>query len=163
MKPQNGGCLCGQIRYQVGDNPIRVSFCHCRFCQRARGGAFAVEPIFAIEQFNLTSGTPKTYDHISQGSGKTLYNHFCDRCGTGLYYSFERWPDVVGVHAGTFDDPNWFDWTPQTAKHIFLDDARHETLIPAGIPTFAQHATLSDGTPVAPTLYSAPHLIARRD
>lgn len=159
MKPQQGGCLCGQIRYQATQQPIRVSFCHCKFCQRARGAAYAVEPIFQMTDFELLSGKPKTYDHKSEGSGKILQVHFCDNCGSGTYYTFERWDDIIGVHAGTFDDPNWFDWTAENAKHIFLDVARHDAVIPAGIPTFGQHATDSDGKPVEPTIFDTPHVI----
>ncbi len=162
MLPQPGGCLCGQIRYQVTHTPLRVSFCHCKFCQRARGAAYAIEPIFEKSHYALLQGYPKTYDHISKGSGQILHVHFCANCGAGIAYSFARWPDLIGLHAGTFDDPNWFDYGPDTAKHIFLDDARHDTLIPPSLPTFAQHSTTTDGTPIPPTIYDAPHRIGRK-
>ena len=41
-----GGCLCGDARYKVSTSPLRVTVCHCRFCQRFTGSAFLVEPIF---------------------------------------------------------------------------------------------------------------------
>jgi len=42
-----GGCLCGDIRYRTtAAEPIRVTVCHCTFCQKLTGSAFLVEPIF---------------------------------------------------------------------------------------------------------------------
>jgi hypothetical protein len=41
-----GGCLCGDIRYKTLADPLRVTICHCRFCQRFTGSSYLVEPIF---------------------------------------------------------------------------------------------------------------------
>jgi len=160
MTHQTGGCLCGAIRYEVTAPPARVTFCHCRFCQRITGGPYAVEPIFSASDMTITKGKPNTYAHRSEGSGMKVYSHFCGTCGAGIYYSFDRWDDVIGIHGGTFDDPNWFTFDESNAKHIFLDVARHDTVIPAGLPTFRQHATTTDGTPCKATVYDAPHPMA---
>lgn len=162
MVNQTGGCLCGQIRYEVTAQPARVSFCHCRICQRQSGAAYAVEPIFARSDFKITQGTPKTYDHLSEGSGKVIHSHFCTNCGSGLFYTFERYPENMGIHAGGFDDPNWFEWDASNAKHIFLDSAQHGTVIPAGIPVFDQHAVNRDDSLNTPTILDAPKVINRR-
>jgi len=162
MEIQKGGCLCGALRYQVSAQPVRVSFCHCRFCQRATGGPYIVEPIFNSDDVTLTSGRAKTYDQRSEGSGKIIQLHFCETCGTRLFYTFERFPGLTGVLAGSFDDPNWFSYDAETAKHIFLDDARDDTVVPAGLPTFQQHATTRDGTPCEATVFDMPHAIRPR-
>ena len=39
---QAGGCLCSELRYETLAEPQRITFCHCRFCQRATGSAFMV-------------------------------------------------------------------------------------------------------------------------
>ena len=121
-----------------------------------------VEPIFEAPNFVLLSGAPKTYDQVSAGSGKTVHSHFCQDCGTKLWLSFERFPDAVGVYAGTFDDPCWFRFAPATSKHIFLDAARADTVIPAGLPTFAQHAMARDGTPLVATVFETCRQIGRQ-
>jgi hypothetical protein len=162
MSTHEGGCLCEEIRYAVKTQPMRVTICHCRFCQRATGSAYLVEPIFGKSDFAVISGQPKIYRHRSTGSGKMVDVHFCEKCGTKLFLSFERFPTVVGVYGGTFDDPNWFERSAKTSRHIFLSVAQHGTVIPAGVDYFDQHATTNDGTPIAPSV-SDEHLVIPRD
>ena len=157
-----GGCLCGANRYAANAEPVRVTFCHCRFCQRATGSAYLVEPIFDRNSLNIQMGSPTKYEHRSEGSGKMVTINFCTKCGTNLFLEFERFPDVVGVYGGTFDDPNWFERTPENSKHIFLDVAQHGTVVPAGFNTFQQHSTLSNGTPVEPMVFNKPHMLAMK-
>jgi hypothetical protein len=143
-----GGCLCSALRYETLAEPDRITFCHCRFCQRATGSAFMVEPLFRVEDFRMAKGTPTIYQLTSAGSGKTVKVHFCSTCGTKLYLSFERFTDCYGVYAGTFDDPNWFPLPPHNTKQIFISAARPDTILHPGIATFEHHARLNDGTPV---------------
>jgi len=118
-----------------------------------------VEPIFSRDDLVLTSGDPKTFDLTSEGSGKMVHVHFCGDCGTKLWLSFERFPDAVGVYAGTFDDPCWFAIEPATSKHIFLGMARKDTVVPAGLPTYVEHATTNDGVAHEPRIFEAPKII----
>jgi hypothetical protein len=159
MSTHEGGCLCGAIRYSVKSAPVRVTFCHCRFCQRATGSAYLVEPIFEKRAFELVAGEPKIYSHRSAGSGKIVDIHFCAACGTKLFLTFERFPGYAGLYGGTFDDPNWFDYSASNAKHIFLSVGRHGTIVPAGIPCFDQHEMTNDGQRIAPQVFSEPHVI----
>ncbi|MEQ9329617.1 MAG: GFA family protein [Rhodospirillales bacterium] len=153
MSGNEGGCLCGRIRYATTAEPSRVTVCHCRFCQKATGSAYMVEPIFGKDDLVLLAGAPKTYEQTSRGSGKIVRAHFCEYCGTKLWLSFERFPDHVGVYAGTFDDPCWFPMSPSSSKHIFLGMARSDTVIPSGLPTFVEHATTNDGDSLESTVF----------
>ena len=130
MSLNHGGCLCGAIRYATSADPVRVTYCHCKFCQRATGSAYMVEPIFLKPSFEITSGKPATYALASAGSGKQVTINFCSTCGTKLYLSFERFPTALGLYAGTFDNPNWFARIPKLSKHIFLSSAQDGTVIP---------------------------------
>lgn len=159
MTIAQGGCLCGEMRYEVKNQPARTTICHCKFCQRATGGAYLVEPVFDSADFAISSGKPKCYTHVSEGSGKEVYVHFCDNCGTKLFLTFERFEDAVGVYGGTLDDPNWLEITPQNCKHIFLEVAQKGTVIPPYFSTFEKHAIKNDGTPIEPTIFEKPHII----
>jgi hypothetical protein len=151
-----GGCLCGAVRYRVTARPARVTICHCRFCQRATGGAYMVQPAIAETDLAVIKGAPKVYAHRSEGSGKEIYIHFCETCGTKLYQKFERFVGAAGVYAGTLDDPNWVVIRAETDKHIFTENARAETLIPAHISIFRHHAIENDGTPKPADRLEAP-------
>jgi len=163
MSNAQGGCLCGGLRYEVRSPPSRVTICHCRFCQRSTGGAYLVEPIFGKHEFSLTTGETKVYVHRSEGSGQQVYVNFCDKCGTKLFLNFDRWPDIVGVYGGTFDNPNWYERTPENSKQIFLSVAQTGTIIPPGVNTFAEHVTAKDGTPIEPKVFSKPKIIGLPD
>jgi len=118
-----------------------------------------VESIFEKTSFEIISGKPATFTQASEGSGKQVTNNFCAACGTNLYLGLERFPALYGVYSGTFDDPNWFDRSPEITRHIFLDSAQNGTVIPAGISTFRQHMMLNDGTPIAPLVFDSHHKI----
>ncbi len=90
-----------------------------------------VEPIFRLEDLRMTGGSPTVYDIISAGSGKLVHIHFCQTCGTKLYLTFERFAETCGVYAGTFDDPNWFAVDADNSRHIYVDVARRDTILPA--------------------------------
>jgi hypothetical protein len=49
--PDKGGCICGAIRYEITQEPIRAYACRCTDCQRAMVSAFSAVP---SEAFRLT-------------------------------------------------------------------------------------------------------------
>ena len=155
-----GGCICGAIRYSTSSEPMLVMYCHCRFCQRATGAAYSVEPIFEKKSFKVIAGTPMTYMQTSDGSGRRVTINFCATCGTKLFLDLERFPTFSVVYGGTFDDPNWFDRPPKIARHIFLDFAQKGTVIPAGVSAFPQHALRNDGTWCEPVVFEQHHVVA---
>ena len=159
MSKAQGGCLCGGIRYEVANQPAKVTMCHCKFCQRSTGGAYMVQPALNASDFTVTKGSPKTYTHVSEGSSKEIHINFCDNCGTKIFQTFERFEGAVGLYRGTLDDPNWLEITPDNSKHIFLGVAQSETIVPAHTSTFMEHAFENDGTPIAPTVFDAPQKI----
>ena len=55
-----GGCLCGEVRYRTTAKPVRITICHCTFCQRLTGSAYLVEPIFKREDVEFDGAQAKT-------------------------------------------------------------------------------------------------------
>jgi hypothetical protein len=160
MSFAQGGCLCGELRYEVTCPPAKITMCHCKFCQRATGGAYMVQPVFNATDFTMTKGCPKIYTHVSAGSGKEVYVNFCDQCGTKVFLTFERFEGAVGLYGGALDDPNCIKATPDNSKHIFLKFGQPETAIPAHINVFAEHVVQGDGTPIMPIILDQPRKIA---
>jgi hypothetical protein len=147
-----GGCLCGDIRYQTIADPVRITICHCTFCQKLTGSAYLVEPIFRKQDAVFTGAAPRIYDHRSDTSGKRVSVHFCGRCGTTICLDLERFPDIIGICGGTFDDPNWFERSSAKCRHIFTRSAQTGVTIPAGVNAFTEHAVELDGTANRPTV-----------
>lgn len=161
MEEHEGGCLCGQLRYRVrADGAQRVAYCHCKFCQRSTGGAYAIEPFFKAEEFEIIAGTASVYDHQSSGSGKMLHLTFCPKCGTKVSNKMDRYPDLIAVMAGTFDDPEWFE-PAKVIRHVFTSFARKGTVIPPSINTYEAAALTIDGQPNAPVVYEDFHVVGR--
>lgn len=151
-QPLEGGCLCGRLRYRAQKPPLWVTVCFCSFCQRATGSDRMIEPIFERDELVFTKGTPAVYTLPSDGSGQDINVNYCEACGTKLALTFARWPDRLGIYVGTLDDPAAIPVTGENAKQIFVSEARPDTVIFAGLPTFLRHATETDGTPINPVV-----------
>ena len=154
-----GRCLCGEVTYDTGSEPLWVTVCYCRFCQRATGSDRMIEPIFEKDSFRFTAGEPAVYTLPSEGSGQDIHVHFCRTCGTNLALTFDRWPDRLGIYIGTLDDPGAIEVTPENSKHIFLSEARAGTLIPPGFKIYDRHATEMDGTPIEPAIHDVVRIL----
>lgn len=151
-----GGCICGAVRYSVKTHPKWVINCGCGFCQRATGGHYLVEAMIPRDALEILTGTPKSYSRRSEGSGKEIHIHFCDTCGTKVFTNFERYGDICGVFAGTFDDPNWFPRTPETTFYFFLGEMADGVVIPAGFNVYYGHSLKLDGTNNTPQRFDIP-------
>ena len=57
-----GGCTCGNVRYRLIRSPIIVHACHCRWCQRETGTAFALNAMIESDKVILLGGHPESID-----------------------------------------------------------------------------------------------------
>jgi hypothetical protein len=136
-----GGCLCGAVRYRVRGQPVVGLVCHCTFCQRRTGAAFAVLGYFEDCDVEFNRGRRTVYEHRSDESGRWLRTEFCPVCGTTVTHTAERRPELRGIAGGTFDDPGWLT----IERHIWVRSARRWVSIPAGVEVF------QEGSPAPPT------------
>ena len=37
-----GGCICGQVKYQIIDKPLFTQACHCKDCKVLTGSSYVV-------------------------------------------------------------------------------------------------------------------------
>jgi len=118
-----------------------------------------IEPVFERAPFTFTKNHPSIYTLRSEGSGKDINVHFCADCGTKLALTFERWPDRIGIYAGTLVDATAISVTPENSKHIFVSEARPGTILPPGFKTFDRHATENSGAPIEPTIHTSPFAV----
>ena len=70
-----GGCVCGSLRYEVSGEPERIIVCHCHFCQRRTGSAFAIIPMFEKKHVLFNEGEKKFLDPSQMNmEGGLIYN-----------------------------------------------------------------------------------------
>lgn len=74
-----GGCLCGAVRYRVRGKPVVSVVCHCKFCQRRLGSAFATFAYFDETNVEFIQGHVTEYEHRSDESGRWLRMQFCSK------------------------------------------------------------------------------------
>ncbi|MEQ9640024.1 MAG: GFA family protein [Alphaproteobacteria bacterium] len=125
-----GGCYCGEIRYESGGDLQGAIQCHCRECQYITGGNPNVIVIVPADGFKFTKGEPKSFTRSDLESPVTRL--FCENCGTGIGTRTPRRPDSVILKVGTLDDPSIF----QAKAAIFTCDAQPFHVVPEGIPAF---------------------------
>lgn len=98
-------CRCGQLQAVCTGDPIRVSVCHYRHCQRRSGSAFAVQARWPLAQVTI-SGQRRTWRGAGD-SGAFSSFYFCDSCGATLAYENDDWPGVIAIAVGGFADPTF--------------------------------------------------------
>ncbi len=96
--------MCGAVRFAYGGKVGPAAYCHCQDCRRCTGSAFNVGVAFETASFEVVSGQPKEFTKRAD-SGNELARHFCPECGSPLYTSSPRHPDLVYLKAGALDDP----------------------------------------------------------
>jgi hypothetical protein len=125
-----GGCYCGELRYQSEGKPMLKAQCHCRECQYISGGAPNIFVAMPIDGFSYTKGTPKKFSRTDLEHPVT--REFCAECGTHITTLPLGLPAVV-LKVGTLDDPKQFG-TPQIA--IYTVDKQPFHQVPEGMPMF---------------------------
>ncbi|WP_425010623.1 GFA family protein [Paracoccus alkanivorans] len=96
-------CLCGSVRISCGTPAGPAAYCHCEDCRRCTGSAFTVSLPFRADGFRVISGETDSFTKVAD-SGHELTRHFCPNCGSPLYTSSPKHPDLVYVKAGTLDN-----------------------------------------------------------
>jgi hypothetical protein len=103
-----GGCTCRAVRYRLTSRPLFVHCCHCRWCQRETGTAFALNALIERERVELLCGEPETVPTPSL-SGVRQRIVRCPACRIAIWSHYGSGPvsDAVRfVRVGTLDEPD---------------------------------------------------------
>ncbi len=135
MTEYTGGCTCRQVRYRLTDRPMFIHCCHCRWCQRETGTAFALNALIESDRVQLESGSVEIIDTPSN-SGKGQRIARCPTCRIALWSNYGGSGDVFRfVRVGTLDEP---DRCPPEV-HIFTQSKQPWVVLAAGVPAFAEY------------------------
>ncbi len=136
---QSGGCVCKKIRYSIRGEPLRITICHCSWCQRRTGSAFGVELVFEKDHVKFQSDSLSVYRHVSEISGRWVDQHFCSTCGSNVGLTLEAVPSIQSISAGSLDNQNWSALDQLDRRHVFIRSARQWALIPDDVEQFEEH------------------------
>ena len=102
MTQRTATCACRALSITAQGEPVKVSACHCRSCQRRTGSAFSVAVFFPKDQ--ATQVGP-SHSYVRQGdSGQSVEFHFCPTCGSTVFWYPAFRSQWVGIAIGCFED-----------------------------------------------------------
>jgi hypothetical protein len=131
----DGGCTCRYVRYRMATRPMFVHCCHCRWCQRETGTAFALNALIEAERVQLLNGEVEVVNTPSN-SGKGQLIARCPKCRIAVWSNYGGAGDLIRfVRVGTLDEP---DRLPPDI-HIFTMSKQPWVVLPANALAFAEY------------------------
>ena len=131
----DGGCDCAGVRYRLTRRPLFVHCCHCRWCQRESGAAFALNAMIETEYAPLLLGRPElVWTPSASGRGQRIAR--CPICSIAVWSHYSGGGDRVKfVRVGTLDEP---DRLPPDV-HIFTSTRQPWVVLDGRTPAFAEY------------------------
>jgi hypothetical protein len=132
--PVEGGCTCRAVRYRMTTAPMTVHCCHCRWCQRETGSAFALNAVIEADRVELVAGEPELVNTPTHsGKGQKVWR--CPQCKVAVWSNYAGGGDPVRfVRVGTLDQPDAFP--PDI--HVFTGSKQPWVRIPEGQKAFTE-------------------------
>ena len=124
-----GGCTCGKVRYRLKAEPMIVHGCHCTWCQRETGSAFAVNAVIETSEIELGGEAPVIVDTPSlSGRGQLIAR--CPHCHVAVWSHYPTAGELAAfIRVGTLDDktalaPDVHIFTASKAPWVTLADGK---------------------------------------
>jgi len=141
--PIEGGCTCRSVRYRMTGKPLFVHCCHCTWCQRETGTAFALNAMIEADRVELLQGEVEAVNTPSN-SGKGQKISRCPECRIALWSNYSGAGDAVHfVRVGTLDEPGRFP--PDI--HIFTSTKQPWVVLPQSTPAVPEYYKSSEYWP----------------
>ena len=133
--PIEGGCACKLVRYRMLTAPLFVHCCHCRWCQRETGAAFAINAMLESDRVEIVSGEVIVVDTPSEsGSGQKIAR--CHRCFIALWSHYAGLGQLIKfVRVGSLDHP---DFLPPDI-HIYTSSKQPWVVLPQEAPAVPEY------------------------
>ncbi len=110
----SGGCLCGEVRFEIIGSLRNIVNCHCAKCRRFHGN-FGAYTSIAYEDLRLIKDSGlKWYDSITDET-PNVQRGFCHLCGASMFW-YPRGRETIAVAAGSLDEPTGL----KTIGHIWM-------------------------------------------
>jgi len=138
-----GGCTCRRLRYRLTTRPLFVHCCHCRWCQRETGSAFALNAMIEADRVQVLAGDVVIIDTPSN-SGKGQRISRCPNCQVAVWSTYAGAGDALRfVRVGTLDAPA----SLEPDIHIYIASKQPWVVLPPDIPAEAGFYKASERWP----------------
>ena len=100
-----GSCTCGAVTYKMTHSSIFTHCCHCTWCQRETGSAFALNAMIETENLQVSGAVEEAVIPSHSGKGQTIAR--CPTCKVALYSHYAGAGRLMAfVRVGTLNDPS---------------------------------------------------------
>lgn len=118
-----GGCLCGEVRYQLHESPVRICDCHCLDCRRASGAPYLTWGSLPKKRLGIIKGQVRKVTHANR------IRTFAACCGTQLFFEDIEGAELIDVTIASLDAPESYQpdraiWTEDRLPWVPLDTTR---------------------------------------
>jgi len=129
-----GRCTCGDVAYELTAAPMFVHCCHCTWCQRETGSAFAVNALVETARVIVRGSVELVDTPSASGRGQKIAR--CPRCRVALWSHYPGMGGAVSfVRVGTLDEPARLP--PDI--HIFTSTRQPWVTLPDGVPQVPEY------------------------
>ena len=133
---RTGRCYCGVVRYRLEGNLGPLVNCHCRYCRRAHGAAFATVSLVQTADFRFTSGEEAVREYRNQEG----FRYFCEHCGGRLFNRPMSTDKILMLVIASLDEEPQqrpvmhINVASRARWHDILDDLpQHQAFPPGGV------------------------------
>lgn len=122
-----GSCPCGAVTYKMTQSPLFTHCCHCTWCQRETGSAFALNALIETEFLQVTGAVEEVAIPSNSGKGQAVAR--CPTCKVALFSHYAGAGRLMAfVRVGTLRDPatcppDIHIFTSTKLPWLVLDDA----------------------------------------
>ena len=129
-----GRCTCGQLRYRLTTAPMITHCCHCSWCQRETGTAFALNTLIETDRLEITGRFDYVPTPSASGKGQEIAR--CPVCKVAVFSHYAGAGRVFAfVRVGTLEDPA----ACPPDVHIFTTTKQPWVVLPDGAKAFPEY------------------------
>ena len=100
-----GRCSCGEVRYRMLKNPLFVHACHCTWCQRETGTAFALNAMIEAEFLEYEGAVEEVETPSASSKGQVICR--CPKCKVAVWSYYAGMGRLVAfLRVGTLEEPS---------------------------------------------------------
>jgi len=125
-----GSCDCGKVVFEFDKPAVRMGYCHCSRCRKARSAAFSAQLFVPKGQFRWLRGEDNLR-HFKLAGSRYFITTFCMFCSSPMPGLFEEF-GVYLVPAGSLDD----DPGIRPEAHIYVGSKASWHAIDDKLPQF---------------------------